>query len=291
MSGLNRRKFLSLAALAAAGAPGQGTGFRFAIVGDRTGTAAPQIYSRVWREVALFGPDLAVTIGDTIQGGKDETAEAEWRAMDPVWKMYRKCPTYYVAGNHDVWSPASQRVFEKEAGHPVNHAFVHGGALFVILDNSRTEDLGEAPMRFLEEQLRRHANLRPKFVFCHKPFWLLPVRVGSRSFPLHGLATKYGVDYVISGHGHQLVHLELDGVRYLEIGSSGGTIERGLRLGQGFRDGWFYHWIWAQVRDGRVEMTVKESTGAGRVFRLADWGPTGPRFDPGDPALLDSPKL
>jgi predicted phosphodiesterase len=290
MTGWNRRKFLGVGALGAL-ARGEGTGFRFALIGDRTGTAAPQIYARTWREVNLFGPDLAVSIGDTIQGGNDATAVKEWREMDDVWRRYRRFSTLYVPGNHDIWSKESKRLFEIEAGHPASHSFVHGGALFVILDNSLADELAPAQLEYCERELARHKELRPKFVFCHRPFWLVNARLGNRGFALHGLAKKYDVDYVISGHGHQLVHLELDGVRYLEIGSSGGSIERGLKLGQGFRDGWFYHWIWAQVRDGKVELTVKEVTGLGRVFRLRDWGQAGPLFDPGDPALLDQPKL
>ena len=292
MMGWNRRNFISLGALAGiARAQGSGSGFRFAIIGDRTGTAAPQIYSRVWREVSLFGPDLAVSIGDIIQGGKDATALAEWREMDDVWRRYKRCKTLFVPGNHDIWSTESKRLFEKEAGHPVSYSFAQGGALFVILDNSLTDELMPGQLEYCERALAKHKDLRPKFVFCHRPSWILNARLGNRNFPLHGLARKYGVDYVISGHGHQLVHLDLDGVKYLEIGSSGGSIERGLKLGQGFKEGWFYHWIWVQVRDGKVEMTVKEVTGMGRVFRLSDWGPAGPLFDPGDPALLDSPRL
>ncbi|MFN0100911.1 MAG: metallophosphoesterase family protein [Bryobacteraceae bacterium] len=292
MTGWNRRKFLSFGPLSGLShSQGRGSGFRFALIGDRTGTAAPQIYSRVWREVNLFGPDIAISIGDTIQGLNDATAVAEWREMDAVWQRYKRFPAYFVPGNHDIWSPESKRLFEKEAGHPASHSFIHGAALFVILDNSRTEDLAPEQLTYCESELAKHKSLRPKFVFCHRPSWILNARVGNRGFALHGLARKYEVDYVISGHGHQLVHLELDGVRYLEIGSSGGSIERGLRLGQGFKDGWFYHWIWTQVRDGKVEMTVKEVTGQGRLFRLSDWGPAGPRFDPADPALLDSPRL
>jgi len=292
MMDLNRRKFLGLGALACmARAQGSANGFRFAIIGDRTGTAAPQIYSRVWREVSLFGPDLAVSIGDIIQGGKDSTAVAEWREMDAVWRPYKRCKTLFVPGNHDIWSTESKRLFEIEAGHPASYSFTQGGALFVILDNSLTDELMPGQLEYCERELAKHKDLRPKFVFCHRPSWLINARLGNRNFPLHGLARKYGVDSVISGHGHQLVHLELDGIRYLEIGSSGGSIERGLKLGQGFKEGWFYHWIWVQIKDGKVEMTVKEVTGLGRVFRLKDWGPAGPKFDPGDPALLDSPRL
>jgi hypothetical protein len=289
--GSNRRQFFHLAAAGLPALRAAEPGFRFALIGDRTGTATPQIYSRVWREVSLLGPDLAISIGDTIQGGNDATAVKEWRELDDVWRRYRRFPTYFVPGNHDIWSAESKRLFEIEAGHPAAHSFVHDGALFVILDNSLTDALPPGQLEYLERTLARHRDLRPKFVFCHRPSWLLDARVGNRNFGLHTLARKYGVDSVISGHGHQLVHLELDGVRYLEIGSSGGSIERGLKLGQGFKEGWFYHWIWVQVREGEVEMTVKEATGQGRMFRLNDWGPTGPKFDPGDPALLDTPRL
>lgn len=266
-------------------------GFRFAIIGDRTGTAAPQIYSRVWRDVRMFGPDMAVSIGDTIQGMNDRTARAEWREMDTLWARYRAFPTLFVPGNHDIWSPESKRLFEIEAGHPVSHTFVREGALFVILDNSLTDELVPAQLEYCEAALKRYKDLRPKFVFLHRPSWLLYARLGNRAFDLHTLATKYGVDYVISGHVHQLMNMELDGVHYLMIGSSGGSIERGLKIGQGFKEGWFYHWIWAQVHENKVEMTVKEVTGPQRVFRLSDWGPAGPKFDPADPALLDSPRL
>ena len=289
--GSNRRQFFHLAAAGLPALRAAEPVFRFALIGDRTGTATPQIYSRVWREVSLLGPDLAISIGDTIQGGNDATAVKEWRELDDVWRRYRRFPTYFVPGNHDIWSAESKRLFEIEAGHPAAHSFVHDGALFVILDNSLTDALPPGQLEYLERTLARHRDLRPKFVFCHRPSWLLDARVGNRNFGLHTLARKYGVDSVISGHGHQLVHLELDGVRYLEIGSSGGSIERGLKLGQGFKEGWFYHWIWVQVREGKVEMTVKEATGQGRMFRLNDWGPTGPKFDPGDPALLDTPRL
>ena len=179
MTGFNRRKFLALAGLPGL-ATGQGTGFRFALIGDRTGTAAPQIYSRVWRDVSLFGPDIALTIGDTIEGLNDAKAAAEWREMDVLWRRFRRFPTYYVPGNHDIWSDESKRLFEKEASHPASHSFVHGGALFIILDNSRTEDLAPDQLAFCEKELERHKALRPKFVLFHKPFWLLNVRLGQQ---------------------------------------------------------------------------------------------------------------
>ena len=58
-----------------------GNDFRFCILGDRTGDAQPGVYERVWHDVDLLHPDFVINAGDTIQGGNDSTAEAEWRAM------------------------------------------------------------------------------------------------------------------------------------------------------------------------------------------------------------------
>src|SRR6266481_4561691 len=55
--------------------------FRFSILGDRTGGPTPEIYGRVWREVDLLHPDFVINVGDTIQGGSDERAPAEWRDL------------------------------------------------------------------------------------------------------------------------------------------------------------------------------------------------------------------
>ena len=68
--------------------------FRFAILGDRTGNAQPQVYGRVWREVDLLHPDFVVSVGDTIQGRDDETALDQWKAMRPIWARYQHYPLY-----------------------------------------------------------------------------------------------------------------------------------------------------------------------------------------------------
>src|SRR5215469_1616946 len=76
------------AALAAYNAPT--AGFRFAILGDRTGQAQPGVYEEAWREVAADQPDFVITVGDTIEGGSDLTAEKEWQDVSLMLAPYRK---------------------------------------------------------------------------------------------------------------------------------------------------------------------------------------------------------
>lgn len=229
--------------------------FHFCILGDRTGDAQPGVYERVWRDVESQHPDFVINVGDTIQGGNDATAEAEWDALRPLWERY-KYPFYFTPGNHDIWSAQSRKIYEKETRHPASYGFDFENAHFTVLDNSQTEDLSDNQMEFLARDLRAHQDRDPKFVLFHKPFWLIPVKFQSSQFPFHQLAKKYGVRYVISGHGHQFVRALDDGIVYLEAGSSGGKLK-----GEGFEHGWFFGEILARVTGAKVEMTVREIGG------------------------------
>src|ERR1035437_9205250 len=101
----------------------------FVLLGDRTGEAQPGVYERIWRELAATQPALVLSVGDTIQGLNDATAEAEGRgggdaaAAEPeggealrLVEPYRRIPLYLVPGNHDIWSEASERLFRQYAG-------------------------------------------------------------------------------------------------------------------------------------------------------------------------------
>jgi 3',5'-cyclic AMP phosphodiesterase CpdA len=229
--------------------------FHFCILGDRTGDAQAGVYERVWRDIDSLHPDFVINVGDTIQGGNDATADAEWAALRPWWERY-KYPQYFTPGNHDIWSAESRKIYEKETGRPAHYGFDFGNAHFTVLDNSQTEDLSSEEMEFLARDLAAHKDRDPKFVLFHKPFWLIPVKFQSSQFPFHQLAKKYGVRFVISGHGHQYLRLFEDGIVYLEAGSSGGKLK-----GAGFEQGWFFGEIYVGVMGGKVDMSVRNIDG------------------------------
>lgn len=250
--------------------------FRFAILGDRTGEAVTGVYEAVWQQVGRAQPAFVVNVGDSIEGGHDASATAEWNTLRPLWKG---AALFLTPGNHDIWSAASERVWREQTGHAPFYSFDFENLHVTVLDNSRSEEVSPGQYRFLEADLAQHAGQRPKLIFLHRPSWLIPVLLRSPDFALQRLAKQYGVDAVISGHIHQLSRYRLDGVLYLEAGSSGGHIDRlsnaGESYAQRFEQGWFFQWLEAEVEGEHVSFTIHElgpPFGKGRTIALESWG-------------------
>ncbi len=260
-----------LLCLGAAPAPDS---FRFAILGDRTGEAQAGVYERVWKQVTAASPAFVVSVGDTIQGLDDATAEAQWQEVDRLLQPFRGRPIYLAPGNHDVWSNESARLFQQYARHPLHFSFDYGQLHVTILDNSRSDQLTSQELAFLEADLKEHAAQPLKMIVSHRPSWLLDVATQNPNFPLHQLAKRYGVSYVVAGHIHQMMRFELEGIEYVSMASSGGH----LRLSGAYQDGWFFGYALAEVKDNNAHFHVQEAAspdGEGRVTALTDWGMTG----------------
>ena len=267
---------LALALLFGAPTPRDSHNFRFAIIGDRTGEPTPGVYEAVWREIRSWRPDFAINVGDTIQGGKDSTAASEWSQLRPLWRRFPK-PVFFTPGNHDIWSEASRRIYEKETGRPAHYGFNYENAHFTVLDNSRSFSLSSEEMQFLAGDLERNKARNPKFVFFHQPFWLLPLKLQNTAFPFHQLIRKYNVSYVVGAHVHQFSRMQRDGIVYLLAGSSGGHL-RGHDPLKDFAQGWFYQWIQVTVKGSDVQAVIQELNapfGKGRTIPGQDWGESG----------------
>jgi Icc protein len=243
--------------------------FHFAILGDRTGEAQPGIYEKVLREATADAPAFVVSVGDTIQGLQDATAEREWQDWERLMGPFRKFLVYLAPGNHDIWSEESERLFRRHAGQRTHYGFDYGSVHVTVLDNSRSEQFAADEMAFLEQDLKAHAEKPVKVVISHRPSWILDVLTRNPDFALHRLARKYGVRYVIAGHVHEMLHFNLEGVEYVSMVSSGGH----LRASGRYEDGWFFGYGDVTVEGGQVQFQVRELNG--RRTGLGDWGPSG----------------
>ena len=249
--------------------------FRFAIVGDRTGEPLAGVYEQVWNEMAAEHPAFVIGVGDTIQGGDDAQAATEWREVERILDPYRKIPLYLAPGNHDIWSAASEQLYREHAAHPLHYGIDYGPAHFTILDNSRSDELPAGELAFLESDLKAHAAQPLRFVVMHRPSWLIPVALRNPDFALHQLARKYGVQYVIAGHIHEMLRLELEGVTYVSMLSSGGH----LRESAEYERGWLFGHALVTVKNkGVAAFEIHEANvpnGRGRTTSLSDWGMLG----------------
>jgi 3',5'-cyclic-AMP phosphodiesterase len=272
-----RRAVLVAGVLFAGLAASQGTrteSFRFAILGDRTGEAQPGVWEEVCQEAASENPAFIISVGDTIQGMDDRTAETEWRQAVRILQVFQHVPWYLAPGNHDIWSAESERLFRKFAGHPPHYSFDYGPAHFTVLDNSRSDELPAEEIAFLEADLKAHAGQPLKMIVMHRPSWIVNVALRNPDFALHRLARQYGVQYVIAGHIHQMLRLELEGITYVSMVSSGGH----LRASGRYEDGWFFGHALVEVRGQNVNIRIREAAaphGEGRNTELAGWGMNG----------------
>jgi 3',5'-cyclic AMP phosphodiesterase CpdA len=233
-------------------------GFDFAILGDRTGGAVPGIYEKVVKEIAARHPAFVINVGDSIQGMDDVTTKDEWNAVRPIWKAFGDTPLYLIPGNHDIWSPASLRLWKSETGHPPHYSFDFRGAHITVLDNSRTGDLSEDELEFLDTDLAAHAARSPKLVFFHRPFWLLPIKFQNGDFDLHRIAKKHGVTWVICGHAHFFDRSTYDGIEYVIVGSSGGSLDHGGGNGTPFEGtNAYYGYGWMHVEGPTARLEFK----------------------------------
>ena len=249
-------------------------GFQFAILGDRTGGALPRVYEEAWREAAAEHPAFVITVGDTIQGGNDRTADAEWQKVIESLTPYRHFRTFFTPGNHDIWSDVSSQAYEKYTKRTAHYGFDYQQAHFTVLDNSRSDEMPAEELAFLTRDLELHAKQPVKFVFSHRPSWILQAVLGNPQFPLHRLAKQYGVQYVIAGHIHQMLHFDLDGVTYLSMASSGGH----LRASKKYEDGWFFEHSLVTVNGSSVQIQIEELSppfGQSRTTQYTDWGVAG----------------
>ena len=262
---------LAMAVLAQNSAPAP---FHFVLLGDRTGEPQPGIWERVWKDIASENPAFVAGCGDSIEGGDDATAVAEWQEVEKTLAPYRQIPLYLAPGNHDIWSPASETLFRKYTSHPLHYSFDHGPAHFTILDDSRSDSLPAEEFAFLQSDLEQHKSQPVKFVLSHRPFWILDAPLRNTQADMQQLARKYGVKYIIAGHIHQLLHADLEGILYLSLPSAGGH----LRASKKYEDGWFFGYTVVTVNGSDVRMQIHElgaPFGKGRSTTPADWGLTG----------------
>ena len=220
--------------------------FRIAILPDRTtgrDWGLPYLQAAV-RDLNRIQPDAVFTVGDMVQGYTRDPAT--WEKEVAVYKSITEkinAPFLPVAGNHDVISGtrvAGDRTFAdlylQQFGPLQYMAELEGASVIAMFSD---EGLGDSKMQVNDGQLnwlrtsldRAAARGKPIMILMHRPLWRYDsVKWFER---IHPLLAKAKVAAVIAGHLHSLQDDPAkDGVKYLVVGTCGGSIDQHPLAGQ-----------------------------------------------------------
>lgn len=255
--------------------------FAFAIVGDLESGYRPGVFEVAAAQLALLRPAFVLTVGDMIDGGKEDEARlrAEWDEFDARLKVLN-APFFHLGGNHDLTNPTQRKVWEQRYGKRYYH-FSYKGVLFLVMD---TEDYSQGRMEQIYRQRAEYIALRktdpakaralpyatlmearvgevsadqsayfekvladnPKarwtFVLMHKPAWR---RTDGHGLERLEMALKGRPHTVLNGHVHRYGYEVRGGVDHITLGTTGG--ERGFDGSKGAMD----HMMWVTMtKDG-----------------------------------------
>jgi predicted phosphodiesterase len=246
--------------------------FRFAVIGDRTGSAVDRIFEETIDEIKLLDPDFVMCVGDLIEGYETDTAimYAQWDSIIASINTL-PCKFYYVAGNHEIQNEIDRAIYEEKTGFKRYYSFNHKNTHFVILDNTMTywpqpQEIGAEQLNWLEKDLEKHKQMDNIFVFYHIPTYIYARRENTTD-TLMSIFEKYGVDVVFTGHHHEYSYLKQKNIEYINVGSSGG----GMSSSDPAR-GHFYHYLMVSVsgQQRNVAVLKKESALSRNVVTLED---------------------
>lgn len=238
--------------------PAAADAFRFAVIGDRTGSYVGEVFEEIIDEVRLFDPDFVICVGDLIEGYTDDTLalHAQWDTIvENVSRL--PCTFYYVAGNHDLQNERDRSIYKKRTGYHRYYSFDYHNNHFIVLDNTMTywsapEDMDDAQIAWLRADLAQNDDKENIFVFYHIPTYLYALETDTTDV-LAELFEQYHVTTVFTGHHHTYAHMMHNGVEYINVGSSGG----GMSTGE-FVRGHFYQYLFVTVRGSAHEIALVE---------------------------------
>ncbi len=198
--------------------------FQFAIISDRTGGMRDGVFKEAVRKINLLQPEFVISVGDLINGYYDneEQINREWEDFNKIIDAL-EMKFFYVAGNHDTWSPFSSSIWEKNFGLRYYH-FVYRDVLFLILhseDGSRAS-VGEKQIQYIAQTLAENRDVRWTFIFIHQPLWAYDEGGLNTSWEKVETLIKDRNHSVFAGHFHEYTQYERNNSRYYQLATSGG---------------------------------------------------------------------
>ena len=199
--------------------------WRMAVYGDSRSN--PEKHAAIIRGIIKANPLLVMHTGDYATDGR---IYGQWKPQffDPAAELLKSVPLFPVIGNHEYNSPWYYRYFDLDFYHAgqAYYSFDVANAHIVLLNSDAPYadwDMNSGQMRWLIEDLEKHAAATWKIVtFHHPPFSARNLRpVIPQRWVWHPVFEQHGVDIVFNGHDHH----------YFRTYAVGTTEPRGTRTG------------------------------------------------------------
>lgn len=212
-------------------------------------------------------PDFILHGGDIITDAfwaDRDSAVAQWKVFKEIMGKHCRLPMRYTLGNHDVnfqWDsgnestpfPGKMLALERTGLTAPYYSFDHGGWHFIVLDNTQRGGwngfqhyLDDAQFEWLQQDLDAIGQDVPVVISSHAPilcvvcFFEPPAKqhpdglvisndcVHMDVVKIHDLFRKHpNVKLCLSGHYHQVDHVEYLGVHHICGGSVSASYWRG----------------------------------------------------------------
>lgn len=226
-------------------------------------------------EVAGFNPDFLINTGDLVLESNNGSSDAIDRWFKYYLELTKNLPIqiYNTIGNNEIAGTERQefvssdprfgKFFFRSYLGPTHFSFDRNGFHFVAVDTHSPDPQEDNPdywnfgkmtpdiQQWLENDLEINKD-KTIVVLNHEPFHF------DKEWPFEddqhvddgGLFSKFGVDYVLTGHTHYKSAMNIGGVEHLTAGALSGmrwvlpaTVhERGYRLFQGINSELYSAW-------------------------------------------------
>ncbi len=231
---------------------------RIGLIGDQTLSndiqASYGVLQQAVTRLSTLDLDVVLHVGDLVESTLSPAeVEALFNQATGILDQLPS-PWFLTAGDHDVNPPAFQQdssdrsreqLFQQLYGalepafaqHPF-YSFDVGDFHFIALYSHQSlhadprfgniflAQIYEDQLTWLAGDLEANQDARAIIVFIHQPLWYH----WSGWQPVHELLRRYPVAAVISGHFHyDQDNGQLDGIRYLTVGATGGVTKQGSR--------------------------------------------------------------
>jgi Calcineurin-like phosphoesterase/Carbohydrate family 9 binding domain-like len=197
--------------------------FQFAVVSDNAGGPRWGIFSEAVAKLNLLQPEFVIGVGDYIEGYEDTREK-----LDRQWDEFMgylsglEAPFFFVPGNHDVGRPLWWETYTARFGAEYYH-FVYRDVLFLCLSTNdapeKSTGIGKEQIDYAARVLQDHQNVRWTLVFQHKPLWR---DEGARGWGEVAELLKGRDCTVFSGHTHDYLSQEGDGISFVTLSTTGG---------------------------------------------------------------------